>query len=125
MLLDAESQSLFVDWETQARVAVENLRLEAGNDPDDRATAELIAELRERSPQFSTWWDEHVGTASQDERRLAVECVQQLVEPGTDTLHRAGLELADGGAEADQIGQVGASGGVQAEGTADGVHHCR
>src|SRR5690606_12947748 len=59
MLLDDEARSLFVDWEEQARVAVENLRLEAGNDPADRATADLVAELRETSDDFARWWDEH------------------------------------------------------------------
>ncbi len=55
-----ESQSLFVDWEQQARATVESLRLEAGNDPPaDRATAELIADLRNNSPEFARWWDEH------------------------------------------------------------------
>jgi hypothetical protein len=59
MFLDPEARELFVDWESQARATVENLRLEAGNDPADRATAELIADLREHSPAFGTWWDEH------------------------------------------------------------------
>lgn len=59
MLLDERARTLFVDWEEQARVSVENLRLEAGNDPADRATAELIAELRGTSPDFGRWWEEH------------------------------------------------------------------
>ena len=59
MLLDAEARALFIDWEEQARAAVENLRLDAGNDPADRATIELIAAPRESSPEFVRWWDEH------------------------------------------------------------------
>ncbi|MBO0607460.1 helix-turn-helix transcriptional regulator [Myceligenerans salitolerans] len=59
LLLDDEARSLFVDWEEQARTAVQSLRLEAGNDPADRATAELIADLRRSSAEFGTWWDEH------------------------------------------------------------------
>ena len=59
MLLDPKAKALFVDWEDQARSAVGNLRLEAGNDPADRAMAELISELRGHSPDFSRWWDEH------------------------------------------------------------------
>lgn len=59
MLLDPEARALFVDWEEQARAAVESLRLDAGNDPEDRATRELVAELRERSPEFGHWWEEH------------------------------------------------------------------
>lgn len=58
IFLDPEARSLFVDWEVQARAAVESLRLEAGNAPDDRATAELIAELEE-SREFTRWWSEH------------------------------------------------------------------
>lgn len=54
MFLDDGARSLFVDWEEQARAAVENLRLEAGNDPADRATSALIAELREASPSLAT-----------------------------------------------------------------------
>ncbi|WP_327189678.1 helix-turn-helix transcriptional regulator [Streptomyces xinghaiensis] len=59
MFLDDAARSLFVDWEEQARAAVENLRLEAGADPADRATIDLIAELREAGPEFALWWDEH------------------------------------------------------------------
>lgn len=58
MFLDDEPRALFVDWEVQARAAVESLRLEAGPSAD-RATLELIAELRERSTEFARWWDEH------------------------------------------------------------------
>ncbi|WP_020499881.1 helix-turn-helix transcriptional regulator [Sciscionella marina] len=59
MLLDQDARSLFVDWPDQARAAVESLRFEVGRDPDDRATAELIAELREHSPEFGEWWEQH------------------------------------------------------------------
>lgn len=59
IILEDDARALFVDWEQQARAAVESLRLEAGNDPADRATAELIAELRARSPEFDRWWAEH------------------------------------------------------------------
>ncbi|MBP2333925.1 transcriptional regulator with XRE-family HTH domain [Saccharothrix coeruleofusca] len=59
MFLDDAARELFVDWEPQARAAVENLRLEFGTDPHDQATAALVADLRDRSPEFSRWWDEH------------------------------------------------------------------
>jgi transcriptional regulator with XRE-family HTH domain len=59
MFLEPESRSLFVDWEAQARATVESLRLEAGNDPADRAMAELIADLKSQCREFATWWDEH------------------------------------------------------------------
>ncbi|WP_243788460.1 helix-turn-helix transcriptional regulator [Saccharopolyspora gloriosae] len=59
MFLDREARSLFADWEPHARATVESLRLDAGNDPGDRSTNALVAELRERSPEFARWWDEH------------------------------------------------------------------
>ncbi|MCO4696321.1 hypothetical protein LRR80_02378 [Streptomyces sp. RO-S4] len=55
MFLDEAARELFVDWEGQARTAVESLRLEVGRDPQDRATTELIGELRERSAEFDRW----------------------------------------------------------------------
>ncbi|MDF5752179.1 helix-turn-helix transcriptional regulator [Spongiactinospora sp. TRM90649] len=59
MFLDDDARSLFADWEAQARAAVESLRLDAGRAPDDQATAALIADLREHSPEFAHWWDRH------------------------------------------------------------------
>lgn len=59
MFLDDDARALFVDWEVQARAAVEALRLELGADPDDRGTADLVAELRAGSGEFRRWWDEH------------------------------------------------------------------
>ncbi|WP_125623315.1 hypothetical protein [Streptomyces sp. WAC 00631] len=38
---------------------MENLRLEAGTDPAERAVIDVIAELRESGPEFVLWWDEH------------------------------------------------------------------
>jgi len=59
MFLDAGARALFVDWEQQARAAVESLRLDLGADPADRSTTALIADLRTRSTQFDHWWNEH------------------------------------------------------------------
>ncbi|MDH6182081.1 transcriptional regulator with XRE-family HTH domain [Microbacteriaceae bacterium SG_E_30_P1] len=59
MLLSDDARQLFLDWDVQARAAVESLRLEAGNDPDDRATQELVSALAEASPEFRQWWGEH------------------------------------------------------------------
>ncbi|MFG1607820.1 helix-turn-helix transcriptional regulator [Actinoplanes sp. NPDC049265] len=59
ILLDPDARNLFVDWDQQARTAVESLRLEYGADPNDRATTELIDELRAQSPEFDQWWNEH------------------------------------------------------------------
>ncbi len=59
VLLSDDARSLFVDWEVQARAAVESLRLDLGIDPEDRASQELVADLMERSAEFALWWREH------------------------------------------------------------------
>lgn len=59
LLLAPEARTLFVDWELQARSAVENLRLDVGRTPDDQATQDLVTELREQSTEFDRWWQQH------------------------------------------------------------------
>jgi transcriptional regulator with XRE-family HTH domain len=59
ILTSDEARSLFVDWEVQARAAVESLRLDSGRDPDDRLTTALIEDLKGSSPEFARWWPEH------------------------------------------------------------------
>jgi transcriptional regulator with XRE-family HTH domain len=59
MFLDDRARELFVDWEDQARAAVESLRLEFGRDRDDIATIALVDELRARSNEFDQWWEQH------------------------------------------------------------------
>ncbi|WP_030456261.1 helix-turn-helix domain-containing protein [Herbidospora cretacea] len=59
MFLTDQARDLFLDWDVQARAAVESLRLDVGHDPGDRAAEELVAELSERSPEFRRWWEEH------------------------------------------------------------------
>ena len=79
MLLDDDARTLFVDWEEQARVSVQGLRLEAGNDPADRATAELVEQLRGASLDFGRWWDEHrVNQRTHGSKRLRHPVVGDL-----------------------------------------------
>ncbi|GAA3792676.1 helix-turn-helix transcriptional regulator [Sphaerisporangium flaviroseum] len=59
MLLSEEARALFLDWEQQARNAVESLRLDAGRTPDDPETHKLVGELSLASPEFRQWWSEH------------------------------------------------------------------
>ncbi len=59
ILLSDDARCLFVDWELQARNAVESLRLEAGRSPEDRDVIELVGELSVSSPEFRQWWSEH------------------------------------------------------------------
>lgn len=59
MFLADAARELFLDWEEQARAAVESLRLALGADPSDPATLALVTELGEASPVFRGWWHEH------------------------------------------------------------------
>lgn len=88
MFLAPETRSLFVNWETQARAAVESLRLEVGRNPDDRATLSLVTELRTRSSEFDRWWEEHrVYQRTHGSKRLLHPLVGELtVEYETVTL---------------------------------------
>src|SRR5690606_32733486 len=59
MFLGEQARELLADWDVQARMAVENLRLDAGRDPGDPATQALVGELTIASPEFAHWWQEH------------------------------------------------------------------
>jgi transcriptional regulator with XRE-family HTH domain len=59
ILLAREARELFLDWEAQARNAVDSLRLDAGNRPEDPGTQKLVGELSLASPEFRHWWSEH------------------------------------------------------------------
>ncbi|GAA1750698.1 helix-turn-helix transcriptional regulator [Aeromicrobium alkaliterrae] len=59
VLTSDEAREVFVDWEDQARAAVESLRLELGDASGDPATLALVDELRDLSPHFARWWSEH------------------------------------------------------------------
>ena len=59
MLSSSQARELFVDWAEQARSAVESLRFDAGNHPDDQGIRELVDELSQTSPEFPQWWSEH------------------------------------------------------------------
>jgi transcriptional regulator with XRE-family HTH domain len=86
MFLDEHARSLFVDWDDQARAAVESLRFEVGRDPDDRATVELVAELRDQSPEFDRWWEQHrVHQRTHGSKRLRHPLVGDLTV-GYETL---------------------------------------
>ncbi|MFC4120544.1 helix-turn-helix transcriptional regulator [Nonomuraea zeae] len=58
-LLDPAARSRTGDWERIAAETVAILRLEAGRYPHDRRLADLVGELTLRSPEFSSWWNDH------------------------------------------------------------------
>ncbi|WP_435172254.1 helix-turn-helix transcriptional regulator [Actinacidiphila sp. bgisy145] len=88
LFLDPGARALFVDWEVQARAAVESLRLDAGRDQGDPAAQRLVAELRERSGDFDRWWRSHrVHQRTHGSKRLRHRLVGDLtVEYETLTL---------------------------------------
>lgn len=59
MFLTDQARELFLDWDVQARAAVESLRLDVGHDPGDQIAQDLVAELSRCSPEFGRWWEEH------------------------------------------------------------------
>ncbi len=59
IFLDPHSRELYVDWAGKARAVVGNLRLVAGQHPDDPALASLIGKLIMTSPDFSSMWADH------------------------------------------------------------------
>ncbi|MFI6735110.1 helix-turn-helix transcriptional regulator [Nonomuraea sp. NPDC050451] len=58
-LLDPQARERVGDWERIAAETVAVLRLEAGRYPHDRQLADLVGELTLKSPEFSTWWNDH------------------------------------------------------------------
>lgn len=58
-LLDPHARDRVGDWEQIAAETVAMLRLEAGRHPHDRRLADLVGELTLRSPEFTTWWNDH------------------------------------------------------------------
>ena len=79
VLLADGARELFVDWDVQARAAVESLRLDVGRDPEDRSSRALVAELSASSPEFRTWWEEHrVHQRTYGSKRLRHPVVGEL-----------------------------------------------
>jgi transcriptional regulator with XRE-family HTH domain len=72
VFLDPQTRSFYGDWETVARSAVARFRGLIGTDVNDPRLTMLVAELSERSPDFSRLW------ARQD---------IQLTAPGRQTLN--------------------------------------
>ena len=79
MLLSPEARALFEDWPVQARSAVESLRFDAGQHPDDPALDDLVQDLSARSEDFRRWWSEHhVHQRSHGSKRLRHPLVGSL-----------------------------------------------
>lgn len=59
VFLDAHTRDLYADWPSKARAVVGNLRLVAGQYPDDAALHALVGELSAKSTDFASMWADH------------------------------------------------------------------
>lgn len=56
LFTDPAMRSLYADWDSVARTAVAQLRMEAAKYPDDPRLTGLVGELSVQDPQFARWW---------------------------------------------------------------------
>ncbi|MGO1381141.1 helix-turn-helix domain-containing protein [Corynebacterium sp. AOP36-E1-14] len=56
LFTDPRMRALYKDWETVARTAVAQLRMEAARYPDDARLTALVGELSVGDAQFASWW---------------------------------------------------------------------
>jgi transcriptional regulator with XRE-family HTH domain len=59
VFLDPNSRELYADWLAKARAVVGNLRIVAGQFPDDPVLSSLVGTLSMASTQFAQMWAEH------------------------------------------------------------------
>ncbi|QMU76759.1 helix-turn-helix transcriptional regulator [Streptacidiphilus sp. PB12-B1b] len=59
VFLDAHTRELYADWPSKAKAVVGNLRLVAGQYPQDSALHTLVGELSAKSPDFASMWADH------------------------------------------------------------------
>ncbi|QIQ00911.1 helix-turn-helix domain-containing protein [Streptomyces liangshanensis] len=59
VFLDAHTRELYAHWRGKARAVVGNLRLVAGQYPDDAALHELVGELSAKNADFASMWADH------------------------------------------------------------------
>ncbi|MCX4551207.1 helix-turn-helix transcriptional regulator [Streptomyces sp. NBC_01387] len=59
VFLDPHTRDLYADWPSKARAVVGNLRLVAGQYPDDAALHALVGELSAKSTDFASMWADH------------------------------------------------------------------
>jgi transcriptional regulator with XRE-family HTH domain len=59
LFTDPEVRALYADWETNARMCVSHLRMQAAQYPDDPRLAALVGELSVQDANFREWWGGH------------------------------------------------------------------
>ncbi|ACZ29328.1 transcriptional regulator, XRE family [Xylanimonas cellulosilytica DSM 15894] len=56
---DVDTRELYADWRAKSRAVVGNLRLTAGQHPDDPELASLVGRLTMTSTEFASLWADH------------------------------------------------------------------
>lgn len=59
IFLDPHTRELYADWPAKCRAVVGNLRIVAGQHPDDPLLASLVGNLSMSSPEFARLWGDH------------------------------------------------------------------
>ncbi|MFF2188088.1 helix-turn-helix domain-containing protein [Streptomyces sp. NPDC058155] len=59
VFLDAHTRELYAHWPSKARAVVGNLRMVAGQFPEDSALHALVGELSAKSEDFASMWADH------------------------------------------------------------------
>ncbi|MFD5893152.1 helix-turn-helix domain-containing protein [Streptomyces sp. NPDC060366] len=59
VFLDAHTRELYAHWPSKARAVVGNLRMVAGQFPEDSALHALVGELTAKSEDFASMWADH------------------------------------------------------------------
>ncbi|QHY98692.1 Helix-turn-helix protein [Streptomyces sp. S4.7] len=59
VFLDAHTRELYTHWPSKARAVVGNLRMVAGQYPEDSALHALVGELSAKSEDFASLWADH------------------------------------------------------------------
>ncbi len=80
LFTDPAMRALYKDWESVARTAVAQLRMEAAKNPDDPRLASLVGELSVTDTQFAQWWaTRNVASLSTGTKTLVHPTAGELV----------------------------------------------
>lgn len=91
LFLDPGARDFQLDWARIAREHVGNLRANLARHPDDPRLTALVGELRQKSSDFATWWDDQTV----EERTTGTKRVLHPAA-GVMTLHYDVLAVQDG-----------------------------
>lgn len=90
MLCDPCAREIFVEWEAEAAAQLARFRAAAARHAGDPAFAELIARLRDASPEMRDWWPQHaIAPLGAGRKRLRHPALGEI------ELHHVVLQVAD------------------------------